>query len=305
MKGPGRFYLLGRPVAGSLSPVMHNAAFRALGLDARYDAVDVGPEDFVRVARELVARPHFAGANVTIPHKRVALDLCASLSARAVAAKAVNTLVPEVSTAGGRPRLAGHNTDVTAVLSLLDRPEVARGGTVVLIGAGGAAAAVVAALSEMGVGRLVVVNRSQPAAAALAAMSRGLGLPTETAGLDRHTLALCLADRRLTAIVNATPLKDAGEWMAVGLDEALSLAGDLARRPEGAPVVLDLAYRTGPTFLNEAAARAGCRTIDGRDFLIAQGAAAFELWTGMKAPLEVMRAAVYGSAGDGGHDLPR
>ncbi len=277
-----RFYLLGRPVTASLSPAMHNAAFRALGLRARYDPVDVGPEDFERVAREFISRDDFAGANVTIPHKRAAMNLCATVSPEAAAAKAVNTLVRG---------LIGHNTDVTAVRALLSphRP-AGKGGTALLIGAGGVAAAVAVALSGMGLERLVVANRSEPSAASLAEMSRGLGLPAETTRLDRRTLGAWLAAPGLVAVINATPLKEPDEWEPLGLGEAWASAF-------GSPAVaLDLAYRTKPTFFLEVAARAGSRTIDGREVLIAQGAAAFELWTGRKAPIEVMREAVYRQA---------
>ncbi|MHB8946407.1 MAG: shikimate dehydrogenase family protein [Bacillota bacterium] len=285
-----RYYLFGQPVTASLSPAMHNAAFRALRLPARYEAVEVGPDRFIRAARERLAADDFGGANVTIPHKRAAMGLCDVLSPDASAAGAVNTfvreppLIHESAARRGQPRVIGHNTDVTAARSLL-RPHLStRPGTALLIGAGGAAAGVVVALAGMGLGRLVVLNRSEGAAAELAEMSRRLGLAAEAGELDRPTLARFLADPALTVAINATPLKDEEEWRPLGLREAWGSART--------PVVLDLAYRDRPTFFTVAAARAGCRTIDGREMLLAQGIAAFERWTGVEAPVEVMRAAV-------------
>ncbi len=290
-----RYYLFGHPVTASLSPAMHNAAFRTIGLTARYEAVDVGPDEFVRAARERLSADDFGGANVTIPHKRAAMGLCAVLSPDASAAVAVNTLVRESAGRPGQPRIIGHNTDVTAVRSLLRRHLSARPGTALLIGAGGAASGVVVALAGMGLELLLVLNRSEAAATQLAEMSRGLGLAAEAGALDRPSLARFLADPTLAVAINATPLKDEEEWRPLGLREAWGSAvpGAAAHTTKARlPVALDLAYRDRPTFFTVAAARAGCRTIDGREMLIAQGAAAFRLWTGLDAPVEVMRAAV-------------
>ncbi|HEY3315230.1 MAG TPA: shikimate dehydrogenase, partial [Bacillota bacterium] len=100
-----RYYLFGRPVAASLSPAMHNAALRALGLEGEYTAVDASPEEFIKTASGLITRPDFGGANVTIPHKRAAIGLCVSLSPDAEAAGAVNTLVARAATGQG---VTGH-----------------------------------------------------------------------------------------------------------------------------------------------------------------------------------------------------
>jgi shikimate dehydrogenase len=222
-----RVELLGQPVAESLSPRMQNAAFAAAGLDWEYVAVDVGPvelrEAVVRVREEL------AGANVTIPHKRAVAGLCDEAEG-----ESVNTLVIDDG------RVLGYNTDKEIVAGI----EAHR---VCLIGAGGAAQALLPALA----GQVRIFARSGE-------------WPPDSSGAD--------------LIVNATPVRD----------EAL-----IEPLPEQA--VVDLAYFADgrPTALVSAARAAGCRVVvDGLEALVRQGAASFELWTGVDAPVGAMRAAL-------------
>ncbi len=280
---PRHYYLFGRPVSASLSPVMHNAAFRALGLDADYAAVEITPEDFLGAAAAFIARDDFGGANVTIPHKQAAVAFCARLSPEATAAGAVNTLVVDSSLPS--PCVRGENTDVTAIRAILGDHPSAAGRTAVLLGAGGAAAACVVAMATMPAGgafaKLVILNRTAAPAESLAVKARRMGLPAEAALLDRAPIG------RLTgvgAVINATPLRTADDWAPAGFLDALG---------HGRPVVIDMAYGRGPTVLLKTAAAAGCPVVDGREVLVAQGAASFALWTGRAAPLAVMRKAVY------------
>lgn len=221
--------LLGHPVAHSLSPQMQNAAFAARGLDWAYVALDVVAEDLETAVRGLVASG-FAGANVTIPHKRAAAELCDEADG-----DAVNTLV----FADGR--VTGFNTD-REIVAGIDSQRVC------LIGAGGAAAALLPAL------------RGE-----VRQFSRRGDWPPDAEGCD--------------LVVNATPVRD-----------------ELLVEPRAGQTLVELAYGDGETALVRAARAAGCAVIDGREALVRQGAASFERWTGVPAPVSAMRAALGFSA---------
>jgi shikimate dehydrogenase len=219
--------LLGHPVSHSLSPRMQNAAFAARGLDWAYVACDVEPERLAAAIRGLAALG-FAGANVTIPHKRAAAELCDEADG-----DAVNTLVFRDG------RVLGFNTDKEIVAGIAST-------CVCLIGAGGAARALLSGL------------RGE-----VRQFARSATWPPEAEGCD--------------LIVNATPVRD-----------------ELLVQPHAGQVVVDLAYAAGArdTALVATSRAAGCEVVDGREALVRQGAASFELWTGVAAPLDVMRRAV-------------
>jgi shikimate dehydrogenase len=220
--------LLGQPVAHSLSPRMQNAAFAVRGLDWVYVACEVAPERLEAAIRGLAALG-FAGANVTIPHKEAAARLCDEVDG-----DAVNTLVFRDG------RVLGCNTDREIVRGI----EATRA---CLIGAGGAAKALLAALP-----------------ADTRVFSRRVDWPPDAGDAD--------------LVVNATPVTD-----------------ELLVEPRPEQAVVDLAYRADgrPTALVQAAHAAGCRVVvDGFEALVRQGAASFERWTRVAAPVEVMRAAL-------------
>jgi shikimate dehydrogenase len=232
--------LLGWPTAHSLSPRMHNAGFVALGLDWAYVPLATAPELLGDAVRGLAATG-FAGVNVTIPHKRAILGLCDEADEIASRAGSANTLVFDDG------RVLGSSTDGDAVASQVD----ARGRAVLVLGAGGAAAAVVEALERAG-------------ATVTTAQRRDESWPPEATGFD--------------VLVNATPVKEA-----------------LLVSPQPWQQVVDLAYLPDGrrTALVAAAHEAGCeRVVDGLDVLVAQGAASFERWTGLAAPVVAMRDAV-------------
>jgi len=219
--------LLGQPVAGSLSPRMQNAAFAARGLDWAYAACDVAPEGLSAAVAGLAALG-FAGANVTAPHKEAAAELSDESEG-----PAVNTLLFRDG------RVLGFNTDKAIVAGI----EAKR---VCLIGAGGAAKALLPALSGE-----------------VREFSRRAAWPPDASDAD--------------LIVNATPVRN-----------------ELLVEPRAGQTVVDLAYRADgrPTALVEAARAAGCEVVDGLEALVRQGAASFQLWTEVPAPVDVMRAAV-------------
>jgi shikimate dehydrogenase len=215
--------LLGKPVAGSLSPKLQNAAFAARGLNWAYVACEI---DDVAAAIDGLRALGFAGANVTIPHKEAA-----AAASDEADGEAVNTLVFRDG------RALGFNTDREILAGIHAR-------SAVVIGAGGAAKALLPALPA----KTRVYSR------------RGDWPPTAD-GAD--------------LIVNATPVRD-----------------ELLVEPQAGQTVVDLAYGPEETALVRAARAAGCEVVDGLEALVRQGAASFELWTGMPAPVDVMRAAV-------------
>jgi len=261
--------LLGDPVSHSLSPTFQNAAFRAAGVDGVYLALRCGAADFPSLLRAVA---HAGGAgNVTLPHKEaaaLALDWCTDAVERT---GACNTFWLE----DGRVR--GDNTDVegfaAAAESLLGVP--ARGLRVLLLGAGGAARGALWALVRGGAAEVVVVNRTPERAEELVRRFAGEGTRLRVV-----PGAEMLRGERFDLAVNATTL---------GLRD-----GDpLPLAPEGGPEIgagLDLVYAPGETPWVRALRDAGTPAADGLEMLLRQGAAAFERWWGVPAPLEAMRA---------------
>ena len=261
--------ILGWPVEHSLSPAMHNAAFAALDLNWAYLAFAVGPERIGEAVRGLAAAG-CSGLNVTIPHKQAVIESCSAVSPAVEAIGAANTLIPDG--AGG---FRADNTDAEGFLRALDESvaDVVAGQRVLLIGAGGAGRAVAYAVRSRG-GHLLVANRTEAKAAEL-----GEPVPFEAGAINAAAAEVAL-------VVNASSLgMGAGEVPA-----ELPLAGIGPGQ-----VVNDLVYRPGGTPWLAAAAARGARTVDGLGMLLHQGAAAFERWTGVDAPVDVMRAALVGA----------
>jgi shikimate dehydrogenase len=259
--------VVGWPVAHSLSPVIHNAAFAALEMDWTYVALPVEP-GAVPEAVAGVRALGFAGANVTMPHKEAVADAMDELTEDAGRLRAVNTI--EVR----GDRLVGHNTDAPGFARFLERDAGfdAAGKTALLFGAGGAARACALAVARAGLTRIVVALREPARAALLAAAIGTLPTQVEVIGFDDA------GDATADLIVNATPLGAHGE--------------DLPLPKLGADgVLVDLLYRPAVTPAQQAARAAGARAFGGLGLLLHQAALSFELWTGRPAPLEVMSAA--------------
>lgn len=256
---------------------MQNAAFAALGLDWVYVPWAVTPDAFPKTIESFRSIANFGGANVTIPHKEAALGSVDELSPEAQYIRAVNTIVPRQ---GG---LVGHNTDGEGFVSSLreEAGEEPREKRVGLIGAGGGAKAVAYALAQAGVAELRLFNRTQDRA-------RSLVSHLATLFQDLEVLALGLQHLRpdilgqLDILINATP---------VGMESSDRPLFDYGMLPENL-LVCDLIYRPPETpFLASARSR-GCRILNGSGMLLYQGVRAFELWTGQKAPVSVMRQAL-------------
>ncbi|HTY91711.1 MAG TPA: shikimate dehydrogenase [Methanocella sp.] len=254
--------VIGDPIAHSLSPAMHNAAFQALGMDCFYAPFHVKGRNLheaVSGARSL----GFGGLNVTIPHKEAVIRFIeADQDARNIGA--ANTIDLKTNKA--------YNTDAPgAIQSLRDSGVEVRNKNVLVLGAGGAARAVAYGLLKNGA-TVTIANRTAPKAADLAAYLREYGDVFGT-GMERLGEKVAIAD----VIVNTTTV-------GMGEDETLVTAGML--RPEH--VVFDLVYKPVETKLLGEAKAAGAKTVDGITMLARQGALSFEIWTGVKPPLGIM-----------------
>lgn len=268
--------LLGKPLRRRHSQVMHDAAFDAAGIDARYVLRELEPDEVAAAVAE-ARDPGWLGLGVTAPYKRVVADLVDEVEPEATAIGAVNNVV---RTDDGR--LVGFNSDApgfrAGVELALGRP--LEGCQVAVAGAGGAAHAVVFALAEAGAARITIGSRRPDAAMALAARFDGVG-PGPVAGVVLGGDAFAEALRSVDLAVNAT---------TVGMiDPGMTI--DVAALPSHA-TVFDLVYVPPETPLLAAARNRGLRAANGSEMLIAQAAIAFERWTGVGGMAGVMRGAV-------------
>jgi shikimate dehydrogenase len=259
-----RLGVLGWPVAHSRSPAIQNTALRTVGLSGwRYQLLPVPPELLAETVRAL-SGAGFRGVNVTIPHKPAALALADEATARAQAIGAANTLSFDDD-----GTIRAENTDAPALIGSL--PFGLAGRTALVLGAGGTARASVWALRDAGAREVRVWNRTAPRARLLC---------DELGATPAHDAAP--AD----LLVNTT---------SVGLDgPAAPFAGQLplsAEQLSDYGCVVDLVYAEGGTALVRAARAAAVPVIDGLELLVRQGALSFELFTGLPAPVEQMRAA--------------
>jgi shikimate dehydrogenase len=286
-----RLGVLGWPVAHSRSPAMHNAALRALGMeDWRYQLLPVAPERFAETVHALPG-VGFVGANVTIPHKQAALALADTASEAARAIGAANTLT--FAAAGGA--IAAENTDAPGFLAALGTlAGLPAHPSAQVLGAGGSARAVVWALREAGAREVSVWNRTPERARALAGDLgvRAVATP-ETADLLVNCTSVGLADP-IKGVESAEPkCESANLQQSAIVHQALNLLEITFDQVGNYSYVADLVYRCTPTPLIAVAQAHGAHTVDGLEMLLAQGALSFELWTGRKPPLDVMREALH------------
>ena len=267
-----RVVLIGHPVAHSLSGAMQQAAFDELGVDARYELWDKPPIDLADAVAEL-RTDDFLGANVTIPHKERVVPVGDRLTEEATATGAVNTITRE-----GK-RLVGHNTDVAgfdvALDKLVGRQKMPK--QAVILGAGGGARAVVYGLIREGFQRIIVFNRHLHRAEGMVKHFSRTASHMELRAMPWHESIIESEIAKTKVLINAT---------------SIGLTSDISPLPSevlsNELLVLDLIY--AKTRLLRDAHAAGATTLDGELMLLHQGAAAFTLWTGQPAPLELMQS---------------
>ena len=263
--------LLGWPVEHSLSPAMHNAAFKHLGLDCCYLTFPVKPEllkDAVKAVRAL----NLAGVNVTMPHKENVIPLLDKVDADASFIGAVNTIV------NSNGKLIGYNTDGRGFMRSLSEAQISLNKkNVLILGAGGASRAIGFYLAKKA-SALFIYDIDRKKAGKLIRDLNKMRKNVFPFSFQPSAFSHQLHD--IDIIINATPL---------GLKKGDPLPVDInLLKPRH--VVCDLIYKNTP--LLQRASRKGCRTLDGLGMLLWQGVFAFELWTGKKPPVEVMRKAL-------------
>ena len=267
--------IFGHPVSQSLSPAMHNAAFRYLGLDCVYLAFEVDPRNVDQAVSSIRALG-ICGINVTIPHKQSVMAGLDETAPEASMVGAVNTIVNE------NGRLKGYNTDVSGVLRALDSElEFSpRGKNVFVVGAGGASRAVIVAMCTSGARSVAAVNRTYLKAQELSEeFSPHFG--------DVAFFAAPLDDSgRVSELMEQADIVINCSSAGMGNIEPLSLPLDLLSQN---CVVYDLVYKPSVTPLVRDSRALGLRAESGLGMLLYQGVDAFEIWTGENAPVEVMR----------------
>ena len=281
----GLIGLLGQPVSHSLSPVMHNAALRAMDLDWRYLALPCEAVNLESVLNGLEA-VGCRGLNVTIPHKQAVAGLCRELSPLAKRLSAVNTLTPLRN--GG---WHGHNTDAEGFLAPLQTPAAQwHDAEAVVLGCGGSARAVVAGLQQLPLAAIHVAGRRpevlETFLSDLKADQGSESVPLMGMALETEPIRRLLKTSKL--VVNSTPVGMQGH----GDDDAMPLGRDLWTAVDASTTLYDLIYTPRPTPWLALGQQRGCRTIDGLEMLVQQGAASLRRWSGRSdVPVELMREA--------------
>ena len=267
------YCIIGDPVDHSLSPAMHNAAFKALNLNCVYIAFRVG-KDELEAGLLSLRKTNIAGFNVTMPHKVAILSLLDEFDETCTKIGAVNTVNNE------NGRLKGYNTDIHGFIEPIKRRKISlKEKTVLLMGAGGAARAVVTALVEEDIMKIIIANRSLEKAKVLSDICKNSNVNCELVSLD-HVTKYTL-DAHL--IVNATPIGMKGEDSLITAEHISSDS-----------VVYDLVYRPMETGLIQSAEEAEATVIYGYEMLLEQGAKSFEIWMQMEAPRDVMKKMLVG-----------
>jgi shikimate dehydrogenase len=266
--------LLGQPVAHSLSPALHNAAFSSVGIDAHYDAWEVAPQ----ALGEAVARlrhPDCMGANVTAPHKQAVVAFMDAVSDEVLALGALNTIVNQAG------RLVGGNTDARGLARWMRQVDIDPAGRPALVlGAGGAARAAVWALADLQASGVLVLNRTVQRA---------------------QDVVMCLQPHLPGVKLSWGPLEEAAKPASVAWDVVINATslGHHGAAPDVHPscysrgsVAIELAYNPPETGFMVAARQAGARAENGLGMLLHQAALAFERWTGQAAPMHAYEAAL-------------
>jgi shikimate dehydrogenase len=274
-----QFAVIGHPIGHSLSPLMHNTAFKSLGLDCRYEMLDIDPGS-LKQEIERFREQTWGGFNVTVPHKEAIIPLLDEVVPDARAIGAVNTVVNHNNT------LIGYNTDVIGVeRSLrLDRKKI-EGTMCTILGSGGVARSVTHVLARSIKPNAITFSALFPDQAH--AIIKSIG----STDVQFHVIhctdpALESVIKESTLIVNATAV---GMYPQI-LDSPLPNRHWLSQKH----IIFDLIYRPLITRLQSDARSAGAKTIDGLGMFIHQGAAAFQLWTGLEMPLEQIRQVLEG-----------
>ncbi|MFH0985452.1 MAG: shikimate dehydrogenase [Candidatus Omnitrophota bacterium] len=284
MKKDGAFKLygiFGYPLSHTLSPAMHEAAFRELGIDANYIVLELVPEAFKKLMRR-ASRFSLSGFNVTVPYKETVMKYLDKVRPEAQAIGAVNTVFKQ-----GK-RWIGANTDMEGFLKTLvtDGGFRPSGKKAVVLGAGGAARAVVYGLSLEGAREILIADCFSEKARKIAGDMKKFFKGTEYHAVEAGTSEVKAALQKADVIINATPLGLKAQDPEVIPEAWIPKSGDKKI------FFMDLIYNPAVTPFLKIAKKKGHRTLNGLGMLLYQGVRALELWTGRKAPVSVMRRAL-------------
>lgn len=264
-----RAAVLGSPISHSLSPALHRAAYEQLGLPWSYEAIECDEASLPGLLDRL--DENYVGLSLTMPLKRAVLPLLDDVSPLATAVGAVNTVI--FQDVAGTRRRRGENTDVSGLVASVRQAHDTAVTSAAILGAGGTAAAAVAAVRELGLGRVDVVVRDTGRAVELLAAAQRLGVHID------------LVDWPGSGVIEAADLLIS----TVPAGATDSLAATWSPRP--GQLLFDVLYEPWPTRLAAAAHAAGQRVVGGLELLVQQAALQIECWSGRSAPIDAMRAA--------------
>ncbi len=267
------YAVIGDPIDHSLSPNIHNAAFKALGLDCTYIAYRI-PKDDLKAGIESLRQIKISGFNVTIPHKIEMMNFLDDASKECKTIGATNTISNESG------RFVGYNTDMDGFLEPIKKKEIAISGqSVLILGAGGAARAIVAGFAKENAAKITIANRTKQKAEDLARFASSLGVESEAVLLAQAESSA----QKCKFLVNAT---------SVGLNGEPSQISAKTINPEH--TVYDIVYMPMNTDFISQAKKSGATVIYGYEMLLGQACIAFEIWHKLKAPYDAMQKVLLG-----------
>ena len=275
--------LLGQPVNHSLSPIMHNAAYEEMGLDWCYMAMPCNSQDLEKVTKAL-RYLDCKGLNITIPHKREVLKACNKLTEIANNIQAVNTLIPEKNN-----QWIGANTDVEGFLAPLKNHNL-KNKSVIVIGCGGSARAVVMGLSSLNIRKITIIGRNEISLDIFVKSMRDLLSKREISieGINNTKLNVSPYIEEADLIINTTPI---GMNSKNTKQKNVPLGNEIWACLSNKTILYDLIYTPKPTNWLKLGQQKNCFTIDGLDMLVEQGAFSIRLWSGFNdVPVQIMKS---------------
>ena len=275
--------LLGQPVNHSLSPVMHNAAYEEMGLDWCYVAIPCDRENIEKVTTALRI-VDCKGLNVTIPHKQEVLKACNKLTETANKIQAVNTLVPEKNN-----QWIGANTDVEGFLMPLKNHNLINK-SVIVIGCGGSARAVVMGLNSLNIRKITIIGRNKNSLNIFITSMKNLLSKNQISieGIDNKELDITSYIEEADLIINTTPI---GMNDQNNVKNNIPLGNEIWNCLSNKTILYDLIYTPRPTNWLKLGQKKNCFVIDGLDMLVGQGALSIKLWSGFNdVPIQIMKS---------------
>ena len=275
--------LLGQPVNHSLSPVMHNAAYEEMGLDWCYVAIPCDRDNLEKVTTALRV-VDCKGLNVTIPHKQEVLKACNKLTETANKIQAVNTLVPEKNN-----QWIGANTDVEGFLMPLKNHNLINK-SVIVIGCGGSARAVVMGLNSLNIRKITIIGRNKNSLKIFISSMKNLLSKNQISieGIDNKAIDLTSYIEEADLIINTTPI---GMNDPNNVKNNIPLGNEIWNCLSNKTILYDLIYTPRPTKWLKLGQKKNCFVIDGLDMLVGQGALSIKLWSGFNdVPIQIMKS---------------